>query len=294
MIGFCTSLRARAMADDWPYHVWLLERVVHSMLSQSEGEPFVAIGCHDIPDSPLASDPRVQFVPLNIELPQRTFDDMSCDKVLKVSAAVRVAQSRGCEYIVFNDADDLISGRIGSHAMRYRGANGWYTRSERRYAYGGRLMRFHEIADPWSGPCVVVRSDLLSFAAPPFAGPWADRVARGDEQEYLDLLQRHGREVCTLSAVGHGHYRSYMADNGTPLAPLPFPGNVVINHKDSMSTAGGRHGYPLLSTLAALRRSVQWLPTLRVATATIRREFQIPPNQEIPAAYRSAGSVFWR
>ena len=48
-IAFCTSFRARALANDWPYHTWLLERVVHSMLSQTRGEAQVVVGCHDIP-----------------------------------------------------------------------------------------------------------------------------------------------------------------------------------------------------------------------------------------------------
>lgn len=294
MIGFCTSLRARALTHDWSYHVWLLERVVHSMLSQNHGEPFVVIGCHNVPDSPLASHPRVQFVPLDIELPQRTFDDMVSDKVLKLSAAVRCALGRGCDYIVLNDADDLVSSRIGSHVAGHPGAHGWYTTSQRFYTYGGQLMRLQRIKDPASGPCVIVRRDLLAFEAPPFTGAWARRVARGGEQNYLDLLARHGLEVCTLAAVGLGYFKEFMLEQGHLLEPLPFAANVVINHTDSVSTTGGTNGYQLLSRLATLKRSMRFLPTLRLATAELCREFHIPPNHHIPAAYKTGGSVFWR
>ena len=294
MIAFCTSFRARALANDWNYHVWLLERVVHSMLAQDRGEVLVVIGCHDIPDSPLASDSRVHFVPVTVTLPGRNFDDMVSDKVLKLSAAVRFSLTRGCDYVVLNDADDLMSNRIGSHVASHHGANGWYTASQRFYTYGGQLMRLQQIKDPASGPCVIVRSDLLQFAKPPFAGAWAERIARGGEQDYLDLLGRHGVEVCTLAAVGLGYFKAFMEEQGHPLAPLPFPANIVINHKDSVSTTGGANGYPLISRLGVLKRSIRFLPTLRLATSGIRREFHIPSNQDIPPGYMTGGSVFWR
>lgn len=293
MIAFCTSFRARALANDWPYHVWLLERVVQSMLAQDTGAAIVVVGCHDIPDSPLTADSRVQFVKVTVDTPARNFDDMVSDKVLKLSAATRAAVDRGCDYVVFNDADDLVSNRIGWHVSQHHGANGWYTTTQRFYTYGGRLMRLQQIKDPASGPCVIVRSDLLEFEAPPFTGRWAQRVARGGEQAYLDYLSRHGVEVCTLAAVGLGHYKAFMAEEGHPLDPLPFAANIVINHKDSVSTAGGRHGYPLISSLSSLKRTIRWLPTFRLAAAAVRREFQIPDSRDIPQAYRG-GSVFWR
>lgn len=101
-------------------------------------------------------------------------------------------------------------------------------------------------------------------------------------------------QVCILNAVGHGNYRTYMMAEGHPLQPLPFPANLVINHGDSMSTAGGMNGYPALSALNSLRRSIRWVPTLRLVTAALRREYQVPQTRDIPAQYRSSGSVFWR
>ncbi len=295
MIAFCTSFRARALASDWAYHTWLLERVVHSMLSQTRGDAQVVVGCHDIPDSPLRNDPRVHFLPIEARIPARDFDDMVSDKVLKLSAAARWVVARGeADYIAFNDADDLVSDRIGAFVEANPGGNGWCTTSQRFYTYGGRLMRLQRIGGGAAGPCVIVRRDLLTFGTPPFSGPWVDLVRDGGEDRYLEYLSRHRREVCELAAVGLGHYRGFMAARGQPLAPLPFAANVVINHKDSMSTAGSRHGFPLISTLGSLKRSLKWLPSLRPATASVRSEFHIPTTSEIPHAYRGGASVFWR
>ena len=295
MIAFVTSFRARALAGDkWDYHVWLLERVVQSMLAQTAGEIRVVIACHDIPQTRLASDARVHFLPVQAAIPQRNFDDMVADKVIKLSAGSRWAQASGCEYVVFNDADDLVSNRIGAFVMARRGGAGWYTTSQRFYRYGGYVMRLQQIRPPASGPCVIVRSDLLTFASPPFVTAWAETLRAGGEQAYVDLLARRGVEVCVLAAVGISHYRGFMADAGQPLEPLPFAANVVINHADSMSTTGGANGYQWLSTMGSLKRTVRWLPTLRLALPGLRREFHIPPDREIPSGFRGGASVFWR
>ncbi len=295
MIAFATSFRASALADDWAYHVWLLEQVVHSMLAQTGGDIRVVVGCHDVPDSPLTRDPRVRFLPLDVALPAKTFDAMVTDKVLKLSAGARWAVDNGCEYVIFNDADDHVSNRIGAHINAHRGSNGWYTETQRFYTYGGRVMRLHNILSPGSGPCVIARTDLLTFARPPFSGTWADRIIQGGEQEYMTILASHQREINILAAVGIAYYNDYMRELGHPLVPLPFAGNVVINHGDSMSTSGGTNGYRLRSRLSALRWGLRLLPTMRYATAALKAEFNLPGWDQIPRAFRrTGGSVFWR
>lgn len=292
MIAFCTSLRARALANDWPYHVWLLERTVDSMLAQA-GDVRVIIGCHDVPETRLAGDRRVRFETVPIPVPSRSNDEMLVDKVIKHSIAAKRALEDGCDYVIFNDADDLVSNRVGALVASSAGANGWYSASQLFYAYGGRLLRRSDIIPPNSGPFVIVRADLIQFDAPPFSGEWVSLVESGGEREYLEMLARHQRPVCTLAAAGLGHYVTLMTRLGHPLAALPFPANLVINHQDSMSTTGGRNGYPVISTLGRLRRSVKWLPTIKLATSGIKTEYQVPPLRDIPAAYRG-GSVFWR
>lgn len=293
MIAFVTALRARALANDWNYHVWLLERTVGSMLAQTGSSVAVVIGCHDVPDTALTRDARVHFIQTTIPHPERSFDDMSVDKVIKHSLGAAWAVDQGCEYVIFNDADDLVSNRIGAFVRDHPGEPGWYAASQRFYSYGGLLVRYSAIGGSTSGPCVVVRADLLTFASPPFAGPWVE-ITRRDGEEYLGLLAARRQQVCLLNAVGHGHYRELMTLEGHPLKPLPFPANLVINHADSMSTAGGVHGYPLISSLGSLRRSLRWAPTIRLATPGLRREFGVPSRGKIPHAYRASGSVFWR
>lgn len=294
MIAFCTSLRARALSRDWAHHTWLLDATIASMLGQCGVEVCVIVGCHDVPDSRWLGDPRVLFEPVTIEHPARTFDDMSVDKVIKHSAAARKAAALGASYVVFNDADDLVSNRLGGHVADHPGAPGWFSGEYWLHTYGGWFVRLVDIHSPKAGPCVIIRTDLLQFDSPPYSGVWVSLVEGGDEHEYLQLLARHRVPVCTIAAAGHWHYTTLMAKLGSPLEPLPFPSNLVINHGDSMSTTGGRHGFPMISQLAAVKRSLVLMPTLRWASPALKREYHVPPLQSIPASSRGSGSVFWR
>jgi len=295
LIAFITSFRGRALAQDWDYHVLLLERAVLSMLAQRHGECCVVVACHEIPDTPLAQEPRVHFLPVNFPLPTRNNDDMCVDKVLKLSAGAEWARAQGCEYVVFTDADDLVSNRIAGFVADHRGENGWYCPSEMFYTYGGRFMRLFDIPAPCAGPCVIVRANLLQFTKPPFYGAWTELIIAGGESTYLRLLGRHDEMVNTLAAVGLGHYREYMSNEGYPLNALPFPGNVIINHRDSTSfVAGGLGSYEAMGFQRAVKRCLRFLPSVRLMTRSLRREFLIPSKEEIPLRYRNGDSIFWR
>jgi hypothetical protein len=293
LITYVTSLRARSLADDWDYHVWLLERTLHSMLAQGDQDVHVVVACHDVPH--ISVDPRVHFLQATFPVPARTNDDMCVDKVLKLSVGSEWAIGHGTKYVVFNDADDLVSAKLSRFIRDHDGANGWYTASEMFYKYGGRFMRSHIMGKTESGPCVIVRADLLTFDTPPFSGFWTELVARGGEADYLRLLARHGRRVNVLAAVGLGHYRQFMSHRCCPLEPLPFAANVIINHRDSTSfVSGGLGAYHPDVRAPTFRRVVKYLPTVRPVTASVRQEYFVPARRDIPKDYRRGGSIFWR
>jgi hypothetical protein len=295
MIAFITSFRARALARDWDHNVMMLERAVQSILAQVHGKSCVVVACHEIPETPLARESRVHFLPVNFSPPARTNNDMCVDKVLKLSVGAHWARAQGYQYVVFTDADDLVSNRIVKFIADHSDENGWYCPAVMFYTYGGRFMRFVAFRGAFAGPCLIVRTNLLQFEAPPFLGSWTKLVIADGESNYLELLGRHGQMVNTLAAVGLGRYREYMTNEGYPLGPLPFPPIVMINHADSTSLVGGGQGsYQPVGLHTVLRRSLKWLPSVRFLTRSVRNEFLIPPNNEIPNRYRRQGSIFWR
>lgn len=304
MLAFVTSLRARALARDWKHHVWMLECTVRSMLAQANPDVMAVIACHDIPETLLASHPQVHFLPVKFPPPERNNDDMCVDKVLKLSVGADWAVAQGCDHVMFIDADDLVSNRIGALVAESRGVPGWYSSSVFFYTHGGRLLRQFRVSGMNALPFVVVRSDLLEFDVPPYTGKWVDIIRRGGENRYLGLLERHGERTCALAAVGLQNYRDYMAGRGQPLEAIPFPSIVMINHSDSTShvpggtgayaSAGKQQRASLRMTLSRFKQSLRWLPTFRLLTPKLRREFSIPQDSEIPPAYLHRGSIFWR
>ena len=290
MIGFATSFRARALASDWPAHVWLLERTVASMLAV-EGSTIV-VGCHEVPETPLATNPRVTFLPIAAPIPRRTNDDMCIDKVLKVSAAIRALQVLGSRYVGLCDADDLVSCRLGTFVAERAGAAGWYSNNSLVFAYGGHWMRQIPLPPQTTGPFAIIRSDLLNLVSPPFAGAWVDQLQRDGDHAYLAALAARQLPVCALVAAGHTHYRRLLALQGHQLEPLPFPAHLQINHAESLSgTAGGNGAFTRPSLVGLLRNAHRLLPTLRPMPRGLRRDFGV--LDEVPAAY-SGASLFWR
>src|SRR5260370_22808937 len=118
-------MRARALARDWAYHTWLLQCTLNSILAQSNPEFNVVVVCHDVPEIPQANDPAVHMLRVHHSLPEKTFDDMLVDKVLKLTAGVDWAIARGSDYVMFVDADDLVSRRINVFVASHRGNNAW-------------------------------------------------------------------------------------------------------------------------------------------------------------------------
>jgi hypothetical protein len=303
MLAIITAFRSRLLSKDWDYHVWLLQRTLDSILSQTNCVFTVAVVCHEQPRIPQADDPRVHILPVDFTPPQRNNDDMCADKVLKLSVGAEWAVSKGCCYVMFTDADDLLNRRVSEFVKLHSGANGWYTPTEYLYAYGSRWIRMNARPPAVSGPGVIVRSDLLKSESPPFTGQWANLVVEGGEGNYVQLLARRNRRVITIAAAGLAYFQKLMSAEGTPLEPLPLTANIVINHSDSTSQVAGGIGTPVpdepsaFTALAALRRVKRigsTLPSIRPLTRALRDEFTIPAPHEIPAVYRHRGSMFSR
>lgn len=255
--AFVTSLRARALAADWHHHVALLERTVNSFLAQSDPEIAVVIVCHDRPALKVR-DPRVHITSVDFPLPRREFDDMTVDKVLKVSIGAQWAIDHGCRFLMYADADDLVSRRLAAHARQHRDANGWFFADGYAHQYGRPWVSVSANHDQRCGTCAVFRTDALSFAHDPlYRGGWVESVA----------------------AFGHTGYREIMAGAGRPLAPLPFPGSVYIQHSDSIVTTrepfGPGDGSALRRGLRAVRDAGRRASRLRPLTPALAREFTI-------------------
>jgi hypothetical protein len=274
------------------------------MLAQTNAAFVVGVVCHEIPAISHIDHPKIRFLSVDFPQPQRNFDDMCVDKALKLSVGAEWAISKRCDYVMYVDADDLVSRRISDFVAANAGANGWYSPSELHYAYGSRAVFKHFQSPMTSGPFVIVKSELLKFATPPFTGSWLQLIIEGGEKKYADLLAGRRRKINTLAAAGHMHFLRIMTAEGYPLERLPFPGLVMIDHPDSISkVSGGLNTVAvenaaarrtLRSRLSRLKRIGLNLTCVAPLTYAVSGEFTIPSPAIIPTAYKSKGSVFGR
>jgi hypothetical protein len=273
-LTFILSMRARALSRNWDHHTWLLERTLDSILAQTDPRFNAVVVCHDIPDIPQADQPNVEMLTVDFPVPDRNNDAMCIDKILKVSRGVEWAQAHGSEYVMFVDADDLVSRRLSAWVAANSGGNGWFFRSGYAHCYGDPWMRTQTPHHLICGTGAIVRADLLRFAKVDFC---------------------HGRVVNTLAAAGIGNYLSHLAEQGSPIEPLPFPGAIYVLHDDSTSEVPGGSGYRLNGTrdtrpiwrrtLSWGKRTVNTLSRTRPVTSRVRREFSVPRAANVPGAY---------
>ena len=288
MLGIITCLRARVVTRNWDYHVWLLQRTLDSMLAQTNKDFLITVVCHEIPDVPHVSYPAVRFVSVSFPPPACNNDDMCADKALKLSAGARLAISAGCNYIMFNDADDLVSRRISSFVAHHQGGAGWYSASEFFYTYGGYWLRNYLVPADQSGPCAIFRADLLKFLSPPYTGAWFETLIATGNARYCEMLARRRVTVNPVAAAGHTEYRRLLAQEGHVLRPLPFTANVVINHFDSTSHVAGGHGSRIEESpsrnskwyvmLSQMKQRVLGLRSLRPLTLSTVRSSAFPAD----------------
>jgi hypothetical protein len=190
------------------------------------------------------------------------------DKGARIMTALVAAQPAG--HVMVVDYDDLISRRLAALAAERPKANGWYAERGWLYSGGGFVSTCPEDFSRLCGTSIVVHSRLLKIP---------------ELREDIDLPH------VARTLGDHIYIRADLAEAGTPLDPLPFPGAVYrVGHANSASVsvsmlsrllnttiirtpenAGARFRY--FRRFRGPREIVQNLARLRPLTTSLRREF---------------------
>jgi len=234
MLTFVIPVRHHATASHWGAIRARMEVTLRSLRAQDGGEwNAVIIANHgaDLPGDLTHCDVvRVGFPP-NIRDAgadqEAVWQAIRRDKGNRILAGLMHARAAGMlrGHVMVVDYDDMVSRRLARFVAAHPRANGWYVNAG--YMFSGRrlLFSYPRAFFELCGTSHIVRADLLNLPADD-EGVSAAYVAR------------------TLGS--HKFIKRDLEAQGTPLAPLPFPGAIYrMGHGDTASGSSSMVRYSL-------------------------------------------------
>lgn len=223
-LTFIVPVRHQDNARDWNALKANLSQTVASISNQTSPDwrgIVVANESAELPPLPDRWDVVwVDFLPntmhergnLSIE---EFYDAFRVDKGRRVLAGM--LQSRGSRFFMIVDDDDFVSARLAQHAASHPDAYGWTIDQGYIWDDGGRLLLEYDDFNHLCGTSLIVRSDLYGLP---------ERFEDASVDWIKTMLGSHIRIAGIL------------AEQGTPLQPLPFRGAVYrVAHRGSHSQA---------------------------------------------------------
>lgn len=262
-LSFVIPVRHQASVSDWDMAQRHIAATLRSILAQDHDDWACVIVANRGAVLPLIDDPRIRVRRVELPLPalpdrkiagdEAYFRAVRRDKGQRILAGLLDIRPRG--HVMVVDYDDFISRRLAGFVAGNAARNGWLVDVGWLYDEGAlicRRRRFHRLC----GTSHIVRADLLGIP---------ETAEDATDAWISDMLGSH----IFIDGI--------LAERGTPLAPLPFPGAVYrIGHAGTTSQSSQllRMLYPdrrvfLRHPIRAARR----LAGLRLVTNGFRAEF---------------------
>lgn len=247
MIVFITSLRHPDTANSYARVESLLDRTLNSVCNQTSRNFRVIVVCNQIPN--LSSiPPEVEFVKVDFPPPSHLKGSKvnavarAKDKGSKYVVGLLHASKYNAEYIMFFDADDLLSNRIVDYVESNSGNSGWYINKGYVYGDGGYLIKPKKQFHKWNGSSHIIRFELFNL---PF-----ELLGITPNQDLI--LKKVDNYLLTYILGNHQKTTEYFSNLGHPLQPLPFPGVVWVLDTGENNTGSGSisWGYPISKSLS--------------------------------------------
>lgn len=251
MLLFVVPLQSPEVSKDWALVSRLAVRSIASMCAQDHPDFRVILACSErplgLPDHPKLTVIEVDRAAFPPPVADRT--GRMIDKFRKFQRALITTREFTPAHILFCDADDCVSRRLAGFCAAQPQARGWYFKRGYIWDEGTRFAFALNDFDLFCGTSALVRCEA---------------------DELLDNMEEpHGN--CFYLSHAHPILRDSMAERGTPLEPLPFPGAVYVTGTgENDSGATYRH---IKSRRLWLQK---WLKA-RYVTNGFRREFGLWP-----------------
>ncbi|HEY9630754.1 MAG TPA: hypothetical protein V6C84_25945 [Coleofasciculaceae cyanobacterium] len=217
MIVFIIPVKSKQAATSWSELCKLFERSLRSVCSQTSTDFKVLIVCNERPE--IAFDhPHVQYLDVNFPVPESNYNARVDDRAKRVVAGLLAVRDLNPSHVMSVDADDCINRQVAEFVGQHKDDNGWFVNSGYEYEEGSdkvfiRRKDFHKIC----GTCNIINYRLFNLPE--------KMVPYGELTGYDRFLG------------GHPLAKGDLAERGTPIEPLPFPGVVFVRDRAGESVS---------------------------------------------------------
>jgi GT2 family glycosyltransferase len=221
-VVFGIPLLAKSLAQDWSRILQQLDATIGSIYAQTDPRFRIVVACTDQPGLRTLTDRRLEFLMVE-QLPPMSSRVYIGDAVRKRHRIAQRLRALGGGYLMFTDADDVVSNRLVDFVLRDRNPNGYVVRSGYMFDAGRGLL----------APFPFVEDGKAHFDQE--CGTSAVAAFTPDElpQHESDNRNWFGR----LMAFGHPGVWDQGKKEGRPLAEFPFrPVVYVRNTGENVST----------------------------------------------------------
>lgn len=211
MIVFIIPVKRKEAATSWAELCKLFERCLRSVCNQTFSEFQVIVVCNE---KPIISfeHPKVKYLEVDFPVPESTYNARVDDRAKRVVAGLLAARKYNPSHVMSVDADDCISRNIADFVSQNPESNGWYVDKGYEYEEGSRKISirrkdFHKIC----GTCNIINYQLFNLP---------------DQMMPYNKLSGYDRFL-----GGHPLAKGDLAERGTPIQPLPFPGVIFVRDR---------------------------------------------------------------
>jgi hypothetical protein len=214
-VKFCFAIpvKSKVVSRDWKTVQRVVSRTLRSILNQSMNDFKVFVACHEIPDVPELTDPRVEVLRAQFDVPLYNAEFM-IDKHRKRELIAARWHALGGGYMMSVDADDLVSNRLVEYISTQQPRRGFLVTKGYDFNEVSKKMnvapRFYRIC----GTNCVINWQPDELPTQPF------------QRKYVLF-----RESITYGNVGTVEF---FARRGEAFKPIPFPAVVYVrSHGDN-------------------------------------------------------------
>jgi hypothetical protein len=217
MLVFIIPVKNRKVATSWPELCKLFERSLRAVCNQTSNDFRVVVVCNERPETSFEHH-NVTYLEVNFPPPKDDYNAKVDDRAKRVVAGLLSIKDLQPTHVMSVDADDCISQQIATFVNQHPESNGWYVNSGYEYEEGSdkvsiRRQNFHKIC----GTCNIINYKLFNLP---------------DKMKPYEELAGYDRFL-----GGHPLAKGDLAERGTPILPLPFPGVVFVRDRAGESVS---------------------------------------------------------